>query len=79
MTILSRKRILRAKVTCKTSRICPRQRQWATFRVVQKSTVPGPSFLSKLIRKHREVVLLRSARGCCQVFAYCNTEVTPIL
>lgn len=79
MTILSRKRILRAKITCKTSRICPRQRQWAKLRVVQKSTVPGPSFLSKLIRKHREVVLLRSARGCCQVFAYCVTEVTPIL
>ena len=79
MAILSRERILRTKVTCKTSRICSRQRQWATFRVVQKSTVPGPSFLSKLIRKHREVVLLRSARGCCQVFAYCNTEVTPIL
>lgn len=79
MTILSRERILRAKVTCKISRICPRQRQWATFRVVQKSTVPGPSFLSKLIRKHREVVLLRSARGYCQVFAYCTTEVTQIL
>lgn len=79
MTILSRERILRAKVTFKTSRICPRQRQWATFRVVQKSTVPGPSFLSKLIRKHREVVLLRSARGCCQVFAYCKMEVTQIL
>lgn len=79
MTILSRKRILRAKVTCKTSRICPRQRQWAKLSLVQESTVPGPSFLSKLIRKHREVVLLHSARGCCQVFAYCKTEVTPIL
>ena len=79
MTILSRERILQTKVTCKTSRICPRQRQWATFRVVQQSTVLGPSFLSKLICKHREVVLLRSARGYCQVFAYCNTEVTPIL
>lgn len=77
MTILSRKRILQTKITCKTSRICPRQRQWATFRVVQKSTVPGPSFI--FVRKHREVILLRSARGCCQVFAYCNTEVTPIL
>lgn len=79
MTIISRERILKTKVTCKTSRICPRQRQWATLRVVQKSTFPGPSFLSKLIRKHREVVLLHSARGCCQVFAYCKTEVTPIL
>jgi hypothetical protein len=79
MTILSRKRILRTKITCKTSRICPRQRQWAKLSVVQKSTVPGPSFLSKLIRKHCEVVLLRSARGCCQVFAYCKTEVTQIL
>lgn len=79
MTILSRKRILRAKVTCKTSRICPRQRQWATLRVVQKSTVIGPSFISQFVRKHREVVFLRSARGCCQVFAYCVTEVTPIL
>lgn len=79
MTILSRKRILQTKIICKTSRICPRQRQWATLRVVQKSTVPAPSFLSKLIRKHREVILLRSARGCCQVFAYCVTEVTPIL
>lgn len=79
MTILSRERILQTKVTCKTSRICPRQRQWAKFKVVQKSTAIGPSFISQLIRKHREVVLLRSARGCCQVFAYCNTEVTPIL
>ena len=74
MTILSRERILRTKVTCKTSRICPRQRQWANLRVVQKST-----FLSFLIQKHSEVVLLRSARGCCQVFAYCKTEVTQIL
>ena len=41
MTILSRKRILQTKITCKTSRICPRQRQWATLRVVQKSTVPA--------------------------------------
>lgn len=79
MTILSRERILQTKVTCKTSRICPRQRQWAKFKVVQKSTTIGPSFISQLIRKHREVILLRSARGCCQVFAYCNTEVTPIL
>ena len=79
MTILSHKRILQTKITCKTSRICPRQRQWAKLRLVQKSTVPGPSFLSKLIRKHREVVLLRSARGYCQVFAYCITEVTQIL
>ena len=79
MAILSRERILRTKVTCKTSRICPRQRQWANLRVIQKSTAIGPSFLSKLIRKHREVVLLRSTRGCCQVFAYCKTEVTPIL
>lgn len=79
MTILSRKRILRTKITCKTSRICPRQRQWAQLSLVQESTVPGPSFISQLIRKHREVVLLRSARGCCQIFAYCNTEVTPIL
>lgn len=79
MTILSRKRILRAQVTCKTSRICPRQRQWANLRVVQKSTVIGPSFISLFVHKHREVILLRSARGCCQVFAYCNTEVTPIL
>ena len=74
MTILSRERILKTKVTCKVSRICQRQRQWANIRVVQKSTV-----LSVFIRKYREVVLLRSARGCCQVFAYCNTEVTPIL
>lgn len=79
MTILSRKRILKTKITCKTSRICLHQRQWANLRVVQKFSVPGPSFLSKLIRKHREVVLLRSARGYCQVFAYCATEVTPIL
>lgn len=79
MTILSRERILQTKVTCKTSRICPRQRQWAKFKVVQKSTAIGSSFISQLIRKHREVILLRSARGCCQVFAYCNTEVTPIL
>lgn len=83
MTILSRERILKTKVTCKTSRICPRQRQWANLRVVQKSTAIGPSFISQLIRKHREVVLLlvllRSARGCCQVFAYCKTEVTQIL
>lgn len=79
MTILSRERILRTKVTCKTSRICPRQRQWANLRVVVKSTAIGPSFISKFIRKHREVVLLRSARGCCQVFAYCKTEVTQIL
>lgn len=79
MTLLSRERILQTKVTCKTSRICPRQRQWAKFKVVQKSTAIGPSFISQLIRKHREVILLRSARGCCQVFAYCNTEVTPIL
>lgn len=77
MTILSRERILQTKVTCKTSRICPRQRQWAKFKVVQKSTAIGPSFI--FVRKHREVILLRSARGCCQVFAYCNTEVTPIL
>lgn len=79
MTILSHERILRTKVTCRTSRICPRQRQWATLRVVQKFTAIGPSFISQLIRKHREVVLLRSARGYCQVFAYCNTEVTQIL
>lgn len=79
MTILSRERILKTKVTCKVSRICQRQRQWAKIRMVQKSTVPRPSFLSLFIRKHREVVLLRSARGYCQVFAYCNTEVTPIL
>lgn len=79
MAILSRERILRTKVTCKTSRICPRQRQWANLRVVQKSTVPGRSFLSAFIRKYREVVLLRSARGYCQVFAYCVTEVTQIL
>lgn len=79
MTILSRERILQTKVTCKTSRICPRQRQWAKFKVVQKSTAIGPSFISQLIHEHREVILLRSARGCCQVFAYCNTEVTPIL
>ena len=79
MTILTHERILRTKVTCKTSRICPRQRQWAQLSLVQESTVPGPSFISQLIRKHREVVLLRSARGCCQIFAYCNTEVTPIL
>lgn len=79
MTILSRERILLTKVTCKTGRICPRQRQWAKLSVVQKSTAIGPSFISQLIRKHREVVLLRSARGCCQVFAYCKTEVTPIL
>lgn len=79
MTILSRERILKTKVTCKTSRICPRQRQWATLRVVQKATVIGPSFISQFVHKHREVVLLRSARGCCQVFAYCKTGVTPIL
>lgn len=79
MTILSRKRILQTKITCKTSRICPRQRQWAELIVVQKSTAIGPSFLSLFVHKHREVILLRSARGCCQVFAYCNTEVTPIL
>lgn len=79
MTILSREHILKTKVTCKVSRICPRQRQWANLRVVQKSTVIGPSFISLFVRKHREVILLRSARGCCQVFAYCNTEVTPIL
>lgn len=79
MTILSRKRILQIKITCKTSRICPRQRQWAKLRVIQKSTVPGRSFLSAFIRKYREVVLLRSARGCCQIFAYCKTEVTQIL
>ncbi len=79
MTILSRKRILQTKITCKTSRICPCQRQWATLRVVQKATAIGPSFISQFVRKHREVVLLRSARGCCQVFAYCKTEVTPIL
>ena len=79
MTILSRKRILRAKITCKTSRICPHQRQWANLRVVQKSTFPGPSFLSLFIRKRREVVLLYSARGCCQVFGYYKTEVTQIL
>lgn len=79
MTILARERILRTKVTCKTSRICPRQRQWANLRVVQKSTVPGRSFISQFVRKHREVVLLCSARGCCQIFAYCKTEVTPIL
>lgn len=79
MTILSRKRILQTRITCKTSRICPRQRQWAKLSVVQKSTAIGPSFISQLIRKHREVVLLRSARGYCQVFAYCITEVTQIL
>lgn len=79
MTILSRERILRTKVTCKVSRICPRQRQWATLRVVQKATAIGPNFISQFVRKHREVVLLRGACGCCQVFAYCNTEVTPIL
>lgn len=79
MTILSRERILQTKVTCKTSRICQRQRQWANLRVVQKSTVIGPSFISLFIRKRREVVLLRSARGYCQVFAYCITEVTQIL
>lgn len=79
MTILSRERILKTKVTCKVSRICQRQRQWAKIRMVQKSTVPSPSFLSLFIRKRREVVLLYSARGCCQVFGYCNTEVTPIL
>ena len=79
MTILSRKRILQTKITCKTSRICPRQRQWAKLRMVQKSTAIGPSFLSKLIRKHREVVLLHSACGCCQIFAYCKTEVMQIL
>lgn len=79
MTILSRERILQTKVTCKTSRICPRQRQWAKFKLVQKSTAIGHSFISQLIRKHREVVLLHSARGCCQVFAYCKTEVTQIL
>lgn len=74
MAILSREHILKTKVTCKVSRICQRQRQWANLRVVQKSTV-----LSAFISKHREVVLLRSARGCCQVFAYCKTEVTQIL
>lgn len=74
MTILARERILKTKVTCKVSRICQRQRQWANIRVVQKSTV-----LSVFIRKYREVVLLRSARGCCQVFAYYKTEVTQIL
>ena len=79
MTILSRERILQTKVTCKTSRICPRQRQWAKLSLVQESTVPGPSLLSKLIRKHREVVLLRSARGYCQVFGYYKTEVIQIL
>ncbi len=79
MTILSRRRILRTKITSKTSRICPRQRQWTNVRVVQKSMVPGRSFLSLFIRKHREVILLRSARGCCQVFSYCKTEVTQIL
>ena len=79
MTILSHERILKTKVTCKTSRICPRQRQWATLRVVQKSTFLGPSFLSLFIRKRREVVLLYSARGCCQVFGYYKTEVTQIL
>ena len=79
MTILARERILKTKVTCKVSRICQRQRQWANLRVVQKSTVIGPSFISLFVRKHREVVLLRSARGCCQVFAYCKTEVTQIL
>ncbi len=79
MAILSRERILRTKVTCKTSRICPRQRQWANLRVIQKSTVPGRSFLSAFIRKYREVVLLRSARGCCQIFGYYKTEVTQIL
>lgn len=76
MTIFSRKRILQTKITCKTSRICPRQRQWAKLRIVQKSTVPRPSFLSLFIRKRREVVLLYSARGCCQVFGYYKTEVT---
>ena len=79
MAILSRERILKTKVTCKVSRICPRQRQWTKVRVVQKSTVSGPSFLSLFIRKHREVILLRSARGCCQVFGYYKTEMTPIL
>lgn len=79
MTILSRKRILRTKITSKASRICPRQRQWAKLRMVHKSTVPRPSFLSLFIRKRREVVLLYSARGCCQVFGYYKTEVTPIL
>lgn len=79
MTILSRERILQTKVACKTSRICPRQRQWANLRVVQKSTVPGRSFLSIFIRKYREVVLLYSARGCCQIFGYYKTEVTQIL
>lgn len=74
MTILARERILKTKVTCKVSRICQRQRQWANIRVVQKSTV-----LSVFIRKYREVVLLRSARGCCQVVAYYKTEVTQIL
>lgn len=79
MTILSRKRILQTKITCKASRICPRQRQWANLRMVQKSTVPGRSFLSAFIRKRREVVLLYSARGCCQIFGYYKTEVTQIL
>lgn len=79
MTILARKRILQTKITCKTSRICPRQRQWATLRVVQKSTAIGPSFISQFVRKRREIIKLHSARGCCQVFAYCITEVTQIL
>ena len=79
MTILSRKRILETKITCKTSRICPRQRKWANLRVIQKTTAIGPSFISQFFRKHREVILLHSARGYCQVFAYCATEVTPIL
>lgn len=79
MTILSRKRILQTKITCKTSRICPRQRQWANLRVVQKSTIPGPSFISQFVCKRREIIKLHSARGCCQVFAYCRTEVTQIL
>lgn len=39
MTILSRKRILQTKITCKTSRICPRQRQWAELRAVLVATV----------------------------------------
>lgn len=79
MTILSRERILRTKITCKTSRICPRQRQWANLRVVVKSTRPGHSIISQLIRRRREAVLLCSARGCCHIFAYCKTEVTQIL
>ena len=38
MTILSRERILQTKVTCKTSRICPRQRQWAKFNLIRQKS-----------------------------------------